>query len=181
MPFLKLLNWQGMAGIAAVLALSIMLLVQKGETHHWKKQSAGFEQLYRQEQAAFATTVDNYRTAAVQARAADQANVARVTTEQASINERTSHDFETRLAAAHAAADQRVRNIAEAAAHPGAGGNAPMPGLSAAAGRPAQAAGQNGLSVDDQLTATDQAIQLDELIKWTTAQHAVDPNQAPKP
>ena len=33
---LKLLNWQGIAGIALSLALGVMLLIQKGETHHWK-------------------------------------------------------------------------------------------------------------------------------------------------
>src|SRR5438270_6064930 len=101
---LKLLNWQGMAGIAASLALAILLIVQKGETHHWKKASAGFEQLYHQEQSAFATTVANYRGTADQARAADQANLIRVAAEQRTVNERTDHDFATRLAAAHAAA-----------------------------------------------------------------------------
>ena len=71
---LRLLNIQGIAGIALSLALGIMLAIQKGETHHWKKESASFEQLYHQDQAAFATTVANYRSAADQARAADQAN-----------------------------------------------------------------------------------------------------------
>jgi len=102
----KLLNWQGMAGIAASIALAILLVVQKGETHHWKKASAGFEQLYREEQSAFATTVANYRAAADQARAADQANAVRVAAEQRTVNERTDHDFATRLAAAHAAAQR---------------------------------------------------------------------------
>ena len=54
----------------------------------------------------------------------------------------------------------------EAAADPGAGRSAPMPGLSAAAGGAAQAAGQDRLPPADALTATEQAIQLDELIKW---------------
>ena len=40
-----------------LITLLILFFVQKGETHHWKKQSASFEQLYRQDQAAFATTV----------------------------------------------------------------------------------------------------------------------------
>jgi hypothetical protein len=172
---LKLLNWQGIAGIAAALAISILLLIQKGETHHWKKQSASFEQLYRQDQAAFATTVANYRAAADQARAADEANSRRVTVEQRTITERTSYDYETRLAAARAAA-QRLRGQPETAADSGARRSAPVPNLSAAPRGAAQAAGKNGLSRLDALTATEQAIQLDELIKWIQKQAAVDNN-----
>ena len=171
----KLLNWQGMAGIAASIALAILLVVQKGETHHWKKASAGFEQLYREEQSAFATTVANYRAAADQARAADQANAVRVAAEQRTVNERTDHDFATRLAAAHAAA-QRLYVGSQAAADPGARASASVPGLSAPARGPAQAPGEDRLSDADALTATDQAIQLDELIKWIKAQAAVDNN-----
>jgi hypothetical protein len=54
-----------------------------------------------------------------------------------------------------------------------------VPGLSAAAGGPAQGTGQDGLS--DALTATEQAIQLDELIKWTKRQAAIDPNRGSGP
>ena len=61
---LRLLNWQGIAGIAASLGLAVLLFIQKAETRHWKKQSASFEQLYQQEQAAFQTTVADYRAAA---------------------------------------------------------------------------------------------------------------------
>jgi hypothetical protein len=173
---LKLLNWQGIAGIALSLALGVMLLVQKGETHHWKKASTGFEQLYHQEQAAFATTVANYRSAADQARAADQANVSRVAAEQRAINERTADEYESRLAAARAAA-QRLR--LDPAAGPGAGGNASMPGLSLAPGGTAEAAGKDQLPGSDALAATEQAIQLDELIKWVRQQSAIDPTQRP--
>src|SRR5438270_13435795 len=121
---LRLLNWQGIAVIALSLALGVMLVIQKGETHHWKKASAGFEQLYHQDQAAFATTVANYRSAADQARAADQANLRRIAAEQQTINERTANDFEARLAAARTAA-QRLRLNPEAAADPSAGRGAP--------------------------------------------------------
>jgi hypothetical protein len=176
---LKLLNWQGIAGIALGLALGIMLLIQKGETHHWKKASAGFEQLYRQEQAAFATTVANYRSAADQARAADQANVSRVAAEQRAINERTSDEYQSRVAAARADVAKRLRSQSEAAAGPGAGGNASMPGLSLAPGGTAEAAGKDQLPGSDALAATEQAIQLDELIKWVRQQSAIDPTQRP--
>ena len=172
---LKLLNWQGMAGIGVGLALAILLLVQKAETRHWRKQSASFEQLYKQEQSAFATTVADYRAAATQARASDLANAQRVAADQEAINERTEHDFEARLASIRTRAEQ-LRVQPEAATNPRAGRNAPMPGLSAAPGVAAQAAGQDRLPAGDALTATEQAIQLDELIKWIQAQAAVDNN-----
>lgn len=177
---LRLLNWQGIAGLAATLGIGLLLIIQKVQTVHWKKQSASFEQLYHQQQAAFATTVANARAAAGEARAADQANATRVAAEQRNINQRTADDFESRLAAARAdAADiasGRLRVGTQAAADPGARGNAPVPGLSAAPGGPAQAAGEDRLPQSDALTATEQSIQLDELIKWVRAQGAVDPN-----
>jgi len=177
MMLIRLLNPQGIAGLAASLCLALLLVIQKGETRHWRKESANFEQQYQREQAAFAQTTANYRAAADQARAADRANTARVLIEQRAINERTSDDFEARIAAARAA-DQRLRaQAASAAADPGTGRAAPVSGLSAARGGPAQAAGQDRLPVSDALTATEQAIQLDELIKWVRQQHAVDSNQ----
>jgi hypothetical protein len=175
MMILRFLNWQGVAGIAASLSLAILLVIQKVETRHWRKQSAAFEQRYNQSQAAFAQTVANYRAAADQARAADLANADRVAADQRAVNERSSDDYETRLADARAAA-RRLRLGAEAATDPGASGGASLPGLSAAARRPAQAPGHDRLPPSDRLTATEQAIQLDELIKWVRRQHSVDPN-----
>jgi hypothetical protein len=170
---LRLLNWQGMAGIAATVALGLLLVIQKVEIGHWKKQSASFEQLYRQDQAAFAATVANTRAAAAQAAAIDQANLRRVTAEQAAITERTTNDFEARLVAARTDA-QRLRDRPQA--NSGAGGNASMPGFSAAARSAAESPVQDRLSQPDALTATEQAIQLDELIKWVRRQATVDNN-----
>jgi hypothetical protein len=51
-----------------------------------------------------------------------------------------------------------------------------VPGLPATAGRTAEGADEDGLSRPDKLTATEQAIQLDELIKWVQAQAAVAPS-----
>jgi hypothetical protein len=182
MTVLRFLNLQGIAGAAVALCLAVMLVTQKGETRHWKKQSNQFEQLYAREQASFAVTVANYRAAADQARAADQANAERVAAEQRAINERTANDFERRLAAARAAAADLAsrglrREAATAAADPGRGRATPVPGLPAPAGGAAQAAGQDRLPPDDALTATEQAIQLDELIKWVEQQSRVDPNK----
>ncbi|MEA3068273.1 MAG: hypothetical protein QOK41_1680 [Sphingomonadales bacterium] len=175
---LRFLGIQGIAGIAVSLALAILLVVQKGETRHWRKQSAGFEQLYSHEQAAFAGTVANYRASAEQARVADKANADRVAAGQRTINERTANAYETRLAAARARADQ-LRVQSQAAAHRSPGGSASMPGQSAGAGESAQATNQDRLPGSDALTATEQAIQLDELIKWVRAQAKVDNNPAP--
>ena len=176
MTLLRLLNVQGIAGIAVSLCLAVLLVIQKGETRHWKKQSGRFEQLYRGEQDAFTATVASYRAAADQARAEDKANAERVAAEQQAINERTTHDFEARIAAARAAAE-RLRLESEAPADRGSGGGAPVPRLPAAAGGPAQPAGEDRLPSPDALTATEQAVQLDELIKWVRAQAKVDPNK----
>lgn len=56
---LRLLNPQGIAGLMTSVVLAA-LLIQKGEARRWHRQSAQFEQLYRDEQRAFATTIINY-------------------------------------------------------------------------------------------------------------------------
>jgi hypothetical protein len=175
---LRLLNIQGIAGLAVSLALGMLLAIQKGETRHWRKESGRFEQLYVQEQAALAGTIANYRAAAEQARQSDAANVERVAAEQRQINERTTDDLQARLAAARSLAQRLRGEGAAAAADPGPGRAAAVPGLSAPAGGAHQAAGEDRLPQPDALTATEQAIQLDELIKWVLAQAAVDMNGA---
>ena len=180
MIVLRLLNVQGIAGLAASISLAILLLIQRGETSHWKKQSATFEQLYTKDQASFAATVASYRSAAETARAADQANVERVTSEQRAINERISHDYEDRLAAARARAEQLRLQAPSSSAYPGSGGGTPVSALPAAAGGPAQGSRQDRLPDSDALTATEQAIQLDALIAWVRQQARVDPNARPK-
>ena len=170
---LRLLNIQGIVGLAASLGLAVLLIVQKGETHHWKKQSASFERLYRQEQSAFAGTVANYRAAADAARSMDKANAIRVADAQRAINERTSHDFESRLAAARAHAGE-LRFRSQAATDPRPGRSSSMPGLSASTPIITETTVQDGFPRSDALTATEQAIQLDELIKWVRQRAEVD-------
>jgi hypothetical protein len=173
---LRLLGPTGIAGIVVALCLAALLVIQKGETRHWRRQSGQFEQLYRGEQAAFAGTVVNYRAAAAAAHAADAASAEHVQTEQRAINQRSEHDYETRLADARASARRLRVEAAGAGTHSSGGRTAPMPGLSAAAGGADQAAGEGRLPDGDALTATEQAIQLDELIKWVKRQWAIDPN-----
>ena len=173
---LRLFNVQGIAGLTVGIALGLLLIVQKGETRHWRRQATQFEQLYSREQAALSTTVANYRAAAQQAHAADKANAERVAAEQRSINERTSNDYEARLAAARSLARRLREQRAAPAADPRSGPSARVPGLPAPAGGPVEAAGQDRLPQPDALTATEQAIQLDELIKWVRRQAAVNAN-----
>jgi hypothetical protein len=173
---LRLINVQGFVGLAVSLGLAVLLVVQKIDARHWQKQSAQFERLYRTSETAFAETVADYRAAAERARAADEANLARVTARQRAITERTEDEFEARLADARARAERMRVEASRAAADPGGRAVAPMSGLPAAARGAAQAAGQDGLSRRDRLTATEQAIQLDELIEWVRAQAKVDRN-----
>ena len=170
----RLINVQGAFGIAASLALLGLLFVQKGETRHWRKQSHGFETLYRGEQQAHARTVANYRAAAETARRADAANRDRVVAAQQNINERTIDDYDVRLADARALADRVRREAGAAATDRGTGRATPLPAAGAAARAADGATAQDRLPLDDRLIATEQAIQLDALIKWVRAQAAVD-------
>jgi hypothetical protein len=177
----RFLNLQGMLGIAASVLLLGLFLTKAGEARHWRKQSGRFEQLYLGEQGARAQTIANYRAAAETARAADLANAGRVVAAQRLISERTTHDLETRLAdaRAHAARLQLARRAPATA-----GGSGRAAALSAAGPTPGPAGGpaaQDGFSVDDALIATEQAIQLDELIRWVNAQAAVGTGQASEP
>jgi hypothetical protein len=159
---------------AALAAAALLWLVQSRV--HWRDTARANELRFQQEHAAHAATVANYRAAAEQARLDDAANFARVRADQAAISERTANDFETRIASARAAAWRLREQAAASAADPGAGRGSPMPGVPTPAGGAAQAAGENGLPQSDKLVATEQAIQLDELIKWVRAQAEVDPD-----
>lgn len=156
---------------AAVAAAALLWLVQSRD--RWRDEARANDRLFRAEQAAHAATVANYRAAAEQARRQDSENLARVKAEQAQINERTANDFESRIASARADARRLREQARTAAADPGARGGAAVPGLPAAAGGAAESAGQDRLSQSDALIATEQAIQLDELIKWVRAQAQV--------
>lgn len=161
---------------AALAAAAILWLVQSRDG--WRQKSRANAALYRQGEAAHAATVANYRAAADEARRQDAANLARVEAGQAQINERTANDFETRIASARALADRLRKQAAAATANPGDGGAAPVPGIPVAAEGASQGAGENGLPDSDALIATEQAIQLDELIKWTRRQGAFDADAA---
>ena len=161
------------AGIACLALLA--LLVQ--DRNRWKAKTSHYAELLSAERGAHAATVASFRAASESARQADQANAARVQAAQAAINERSVHDLESRLAAARAAAD-RLRGAAAAATDLGGSGATLMPGIPSAAGSAAQAACEDGLPAADALIATEQAIQLDELVKWVRQQGAIPANEA---
>ncbi len=158
-------------GISCVLLL--VLLVH--DRNHWKSKTAHYAEQLSAERSAHAATVANYRAAAERARREDATNVARVTAAQAGINERIVHDLESRIAAARAVAG-RLRGNTQISTGAGGGGGAPVPVVSASAPRVAEATGEDRLSQSERLTATEQAIQLDELIKWVRQQMGVDIN-----
>lgn len=172
---LRLLNPQGIAGLAAALILALLLIAAKVELRHERKASARFERLYRTEVQAHAATAGAVRAATERARAADRANAARVAVAQSEINERTADDYEARLAAARARF-ARLRPPAAPGGLAGDGRAAPVSGLSAAAPFAAQGTREDRFPHPDALIATEQAIQLDALIAWVRAQAAIDPN-----
>ena len=178
MSLLRLIGPQGIAGIVVAACLALLLIVQKVETRHWRKQSARFEELARKGDAERAGIVADFAAAAEAARAADRANAARVSAEQSAINRSSSHDFEARIARARADA-LRLRQDPAAPADRGHAEASPVPRLPASPGRADEAPRQDRLPDPERLIATEQAIQLDELIKWVRAQAAVDPSGPP--
>ncbi len=170
----RFLNFQGMLGIAAALLLLGLALVKAGEARRWHRQSDRFEQSYLAEQSARAQTIANYRAAAEAARKADGANAARVAVEQRTISERTTHDLEARLADARARALRLQLGNRTPATAGGGGRAAAVPAASPATGSARGAAQEDRFPLADRLIATEQAIQLDELIRWVKAQAAID-------
>lgn len=157
-------------GIACALLLALLV----HDRNRWKAKTSHYAELLAAERGAHAATAASFRAATERARLADAANAARVKAAQAAISERTAHDYEDRIAAARAAAERLRRNSHAARADPGPGGAATVPGLPVAAQGAARAAGENRFSEEDRLIATEQAIQLDELINWVRQQAAVE-------
>lgn len=127
----------------------------------------------KDEAAAHAGTVANYRAAALQFALAMTANLGRVQAEQQRISDETLASYDARLADAR----RRLRE-AGARTDPGRAGAAAVPGAGDAAGGAVEATGDI-LSADERLIAAEQAIQLDELINWVERQGAVATSPPP--
>ncbi len=159
-------------GIAAAAA-ALLWLVQSRD--RWRDEARANEKSFRAAQAAHAATVANYRATAERARRDDAANAARVRDGQQRINERTRTDYESRIASARARAERLRVEAAASAARSRAGGNSPVPGLPAASRGASEASREDRFPHSDRALATEQAIQLDELIRWVREQSAVRP------
>ena len=168
----RLLNGQGIAGLAASMILAVLLVLQKGETRHFRKESARFEGLYRDGEVRLTAQAADFAAAAERARADDRANAVRVAAAQQSINRRSLDEYQTRLADIRARVE-RLRQAASAGDRSLAG-RAAVSGIPAAPGGIDAAAAQDRLPAEDALTASEQAIQLDALINWVRAQSSID-------
>ena len=129
------------------------------------------------EQGAHRESALGWQLATATAVALDLTNKVAVEARQAEESRRIADDYEARIADARArAAAVRVHGQA-AAADQGGRGNPPVPGVPDPARVADEAAGENrlpaALGADDALIATEQAIQLDELINWVEAQSRV--------
>lgn len=166
MPIPVNIPWKFIAGSVGILAAIAALVWLVNSRDSWRDHANASD-------AALATTVKNYRDAATQARKDDAANKVRVEAEQANINQRTANEYQVRIAAVRADYE-RLR--AQAGTHPSG-----SPATSVSLVRPAPSgtpgpAAQDELSLDDRLLATEQAIQLDELIKAVVQHSAINVN-----
>lgn len=177
----RLLKPQGAIGLVVSAVLLALLGMQTIRVRRWRAQAERAAVTLKVERAATAETVANVRAAAAAAKANDTANLLRVTAEQTAINQRSSDDFEARINDARARAGRLQQQAAAGAADPGGRGTTPVPGLSPSAEPAANVAREDGFPLADRLTATEQAVQLDALIKWVKAQGAVDPGNAAPP
>ena len=130
------------------------------------------------EKAAHQASAANWEAATNTARLLDRENKRLVEAQQTAESRRISDDYQARIDDARARAAAAGLRVQAAPADQGSGGKPAVPrvpdparGIDAAAceGRlPA------GLSAADALIATEQAIQLDELINWVAAQAAIE-------
>lgn len=127
------------------------------------------------EAASHRQTKDSYRAAQAEAEQLERERLARVSAQQKEITDEVAADFERRLADARARAERlRGKAAASGAGAAGARPGQPMPGAGDAAGRADEAARDPGLSLDERLIATEQALQLDALIDWLERQAKVE-------
>ena len=176
MMLLRLLNPQGIAGLAAAAVLALLLIAAKIDARHLRRsnrRSSSSSIAPRPRRMPRRSPTSGSRPSAPAPPTAPMPSAS--TAAQASISERITNDFEARLADARARA-HRLRGPTPAPTDRGGGRSAAVSGLPAAAAGAAEAAGQDRLPDPDRLIATEQAIQLDALIRWVRAQASVDPN-----
>lgn len=136
------------------------------------------------ERTAHQSTKQGYRAAQAEAVRIEAQRIERVRVKQQEISDDIAQTYRTRLAGARADAERLRVERERARAGAGAGsssGGEPVSGISDAS------AGSDGTTTDHRLpaadvdiewrlVATEQAIQLDELISWIEAQGVINPN-----
>jgi hypothetical protein len=118
------------------------------------------------ERANHKATKDAYRAAQAEAERLEAERLARIQAKQKEVNDALRNDYNSRIAAV------RLRAKAGAGAD-GAADCEPVPGNADAAPGITSAPLDCGLSQDERLIATEQAIRLEELQRWVTEQAKV--------
>lgn len=148
---------------------------------------ADLETAVAAEQSAHQGTVNAFLAATLQAQREAEANAARVAREQEIITDEITRNYRADLAGLRARYERLLQSDQRAPIDPGSAGAAGVPGLSGAASRADASAREDRLpaagvlSLDDALIASEQALQLDALIRWVEAQKAIRFTPEPKP
>lgn len=137
------------------------------------------------ERMAHQQTKLDYRAAQADAQRLEHDRLAAVSAHQKEISDAVAETYRARLADARARAEQ-LRNDAGQGGAPagGASSGQPVPAAVPGTARAAEATGDRGLPVaaaDWRLVATEQAIQLDELITLVERQSKVETNPSAEP
>ena len=151
----------GLGGLLA-LALGVYVLALKSELRHAGKERARYEELYRGATRARLLTIANYREASALASAAAMANKLKLEADGRRVAAQVGADYEKRIAGVRAVAG-RMREDRAARSNSGSSPGAGLSGAGDAAARVDDPAKGAGLSFDQRLVATEQAIQLDAL------------------
>lgn len=130
------------------------------------------------ERASFAAFRSDVQAATEVARRRDAENVARVQQAQSTITEEVSRDYQARIAdLSSRVAALRVRNAAPDV--PGRSGTAAVPAARPAPGGVDAAAVDPGLSFEERIVATEQALRLQALQFWVRRQGEIVPSAEP--
>lgn len=171
-----LADWRNIAAAGFSLALAWTLLVT---VPGLRADLAATETSLTAERSAHLGTVNAFLAASEQAQKDAEANAQRVAREQEIITDAKLAEYRADLGDLRARFDRLRRARDAAQGNPGRADAAGLPGLPAAAGGIDAPAGQarlpaaGGLTLEDALIASEQALQLQALIDWVAAQSAV--------
>ena len=160
-PSLKLIGYCALGMLVAGLMLALTL-----ERRHSRKLRAYADNLI----ALRAQDAANFKAAAVQAKALNDATIAKVETRQATITNEVTHDYQANLAALRAASRVRAASQADPGRADGGRASPACPRASGVAGQ-AVPGDQPDLAYIGEVE-----LQLNALIDWAKRQAAIDPN-----